>query len=405
MTEENGALIRETYLSALRPLADVPSLVKVVTGVRRSGKSVLLSQMADEIGRRVGPDRVLALNFELSDYSDITTWESLESYVLQRQAADGLTYVFLDEIQEIEGFERAVNSMRARGNLSIFISGSNSHLLSGELATYLAGRYIETRVWPLSFAEALALTGKEPTVDFLTDYLERGGMPFRFAVSPELQRVYLRDVFNTVVLRDVVQRTRLRDVAGLEAVVDFAQENLGRVMSPKSLSNYLQAHGRHISTDAIYGHLRALDASLLLNRTRRFDLRGKQVLATLDKYYATDAGLLTARRVGQGPGRGDLVENCVYVELARRGFDVFTGVSPGGEVDFVAVKDGAPRYIQAAYLIGDETVAKREFGAFDAISDHYPRFVISMDPLTQDRNGIRHLTLTRFLLDPPEDLR
>ena len=397
-------LVREGYLSKLRPWYDIPDVVKVLTGVRRGGKSVILAQIQDDLRERVPQERIISVNFEFMELGEFANAESLDRHVRGMIVDPSqLYYVFLDEVQEVEGFEKAVNSLRARGNMSVFISGSNSHLLGGELSTYLSGRYVETRVWPLSYAESLQLRGidqGEATADLLNDYLRWGGMPFRFLIGESSQQGYLRDVFNSVVLRDVVQRAGVRDVVGLEAVIDFCIENLGRVMSPTSLAGYLKSMGKTLSSDAIYSYLRALDASLLLNRVRRYDLRGKRVMSTLDKYYGTDVGLMRSRR----PGQGDLVENCVFVELARRGFEVHTGTMPRAEIDFVAIKGEKPRYVQTAYLVGDGEVADREFGAFAGIKDNYPRYVISMDPLPMDRDGIHHLSLAQFLLDPPPDL-
>ncbi|MCL2850323.1 MAG: ATP-binding protein, partial [Micrococcales bacterium] len=355
---------RERYLAQLRPLYDSTDLVKVVTGVRRAGKSVLLRQVADELRARVGPERVVETNFELTQFDTVRTAATLVEHVTSHLLEDGRGYVILDEVGEVEQFERAVNDLRARGGVSVFISGSNAHLLSGELATYLAGRYVELRVWPLSYAESLALRGLGPSAELLTDYLTWGGMPQRFTLPAAAGRVYLRDVFASVVLRDVVTRAGIRDVPALETILDFAMENLGRTISPQSLTGYLAAHGRKVATDTIYAYLRALTGSLLLNRVRRYDVRGRQVMTTLDKYYATDAGLLAGKRVGAGPGVGDLIENAVYVELAARGFDLYTGKTRTGEIDFVAVKDGTPRYLQVAYLLATEDVADREFGAF-----------------------------------------
>lgn len=401
-------LRRERYLASLAPFVDQPGLVKVLTGIRRGGKSVLLGQMADDLRVRVGPDRVIVLNFELMDHAGITDAQRLDAHVSSLLPESGaLTYVLLDEVQEVPGFEKAVNSLRARGNVSLFITGSNAHLLSGDLATYLAGRYIETRVWPMSFAESLELRGVNVDhlpPDALTDYLTWGGMPFRFQLDGDSRRAYLRDVFNSVVLRDIIQRLGIRDATGLETVLDYAIENLGRVMSPSSISAYLKGQGRSLSADTVYSYLRALDSALLLRQVKRYDLRGKRVMSTLDKYYATDMGVLSAKRVGAGPGIGDLIENCVYGELARRNYDVYTGKTPQGEIDFVAVKDGVPRYVQVAYLLATDEVATREFRAFDALRDNYPRYVVSLDPVTQDRDGIHHLRLDNFLLNPPADL-
>jgi len=401
-------LIRESYLSKLRPFYDLNDIVKVLTGIRRGGKSVILGQIQNDLLARVPQERIISLNFEFLDLAEIGNAQALDRYV-RGLITDPtkLHYVFLDEIQEVDKFEKAVNSLRARGNMSVFISGSNSHLLGGELSTYLSGRYVETRVWPLSYVESLEIRGiapSEATPDLLNEYVQWGGMPFRFSIDQSVQQGYLRDVFNSVVLRDVVQRAGIRDVVGLEAIIDFSIENLGRVMSPTSVAGYLKSVGKTLSSDAIYSYLRVLDASMLVNRVRRYDLRGKKVLSTLDKYYATDVGLLRSKRPGQGPGQGDLVENCVYVELARRGFEIHTGTLPQAEVDFIAVKDELPCYIQTAYLVGDKDVATREFGAFNQIRDNYPKYVISMDPFPLDRDGIHHISLNQFLLNPPEDL-
>ncbi|MCL2653846.1 MAG: ATP-binding protein [Propionibacteriaceae bacterium] len=401
-------LIRESYLERLRPLYEVPDIVKVLTGVRRCGKSVLLRQIQDDLRQTVPSDRIISINFELLQFAELATAERLEQHVRESVADPSqLNFVFLDEIQEVDGFEKAVNSLRASGNFSVFITGSNAHLMDGDLATYLAGRYIEVKVWPLSFAESLEMPGQgnTDTPTALNNYLQWGGMPFRFFLDGEAQQSYLRDAFNSVVLRDVVQRAGVRDVAGLEMIIDFSIENMGRVMSPSSLLSYLKSVGKTLSTDAIYAYLRALDGSMLLNRVRRYDLRGKKVMSTLDKYYATDIGLLTSKKPGAGPGQGDLVENCVFVELVRRGFDVFTGIGTDYEIDFVASRNGKPRYVQTAYLIGSPDVAAREFGALAKVKDNYPRYVISMDPLTMERDGIEHLSLQQFLLDPPEALR
>ena len=416
LAEQVGRLTREPYLARIRPFYEKYDLVKVITGIRRSGKSVLVTQIADELRRTVAPERIIELNFELMDYAAITTAEALDSYVASRiDESRGPCYVFLDEVQVVPQFERAVNSLRARGGVSLFITGSNGALLSGELATVLAGRYVEFRVWPLSYAESLELRGIDQTAStpaLLTDYMTWGGLPQRFALGQGQgeTRAYLRDVFNSVVLRDIVQRTGIRDVAILEEIVTFAMENLGRVLSPSSLTGYLKAHGRRVASDTIYSYLRAMTDSLLFNRVSRYDLRGKHVMATLDKYYATDLGILASKRAGTGPGLGDIIENVVFVELSARGFDITTGItskgeaSAAGEIDFVAVKNGTPCYVQVAYLIATPEVADREFGAFATLRDGYPRFVISLDPITQDRDGVRHLTLEEFLLRPPAEL-
>jgi predicted AAA+ superfamily ATPase len=403
----NPVLVRQQYLERIRPFYELTDLVKVLTGIRRCGKSVILSQVADEI-RALHPDATLvSINFELSDFGGLHTATLLEEYVLARVGAQGggRAYVFLDEPQVVEGFELAVNSLRARGNISLFISGSNASMFSEELATHLAGRYVEFRIWPLSYAESLELRGLRPTTETLEDYLRWGGLPLRFALQGTSERrAYLDDVFNSVVLRDVVQRKGIRDVGLLQTLVSFALENLGRTMSPSSITKYLAGQGRKVGTDTLYSYLDAMTDALLFNRVRRYDLRGKQVLTSLDKFYATDLGVLASKRVGSGPGIGDVIENVVFCALAARGFEVFTGVGTSSEVDFVAVKDSQPRYLQVTYLLASPEVERREFGALEAIADNYPKFVVSLDPLPQSRNGIIHLGLEELLLHPPREL-
>ena len=276
------------------------------------------------------------------------------------------------------------------------------------MATRLAGRYVEFQVWPLTYRESLEMRrvpAGASTADLLRDYLVWGGLPMRFALPGDAERgAYLDDVFNSVVLRDVVQRVGIRDVALFQGIVEFAVENLGRTLSPSSLARYLAGRGRTIAADTIYSYLRALTGALLFHRVRRFDVRGNSVLATLDKYYPTDLGMVASKHVGSGPGWGDRLENAVFAELAGRGFEVFTGMAAKREIDFVAVKGGTPRYVQVAYLLATPEVEDREFGAFAAVPDNYPRFVVSADPLTRDRDGVRHLGLEEFLLAPPPDL-
>jgi predicted AAA+ superfamily ATPase len=400
-------LVRESYLKRLRPLYHDCDLVKVLTGVRRCGKSVLLTQVADELRATASPEQVIEVNFEIAGNASIADGADLDHFVMSRVGdRRRIHYVLLDEVQEVTDFEKGVNSLRARGGISVFITGSNAHMLSGDLATHLAGRYWDVRVWPLSYGEFLDLRELRGvhTADPLQDYLSWGGLPHRIGLGQADTWGYLRDAFDSVVLRDVVLRTGIRDVAGLEAIVDFALENLGRTMSPTSIAAYLKSQRRSVATETIYTYLRALHDALLLNRVRRYDVRGKAVLARGDKYYATDVGILASRRVGGGPGIGDLIENAVYTHVAARGFDVYTGKTTAGEIDFVAVKDDRPRYIQVAYLLADDDVATREFGAFTPLRDGYPRYLITLDPLTRDRDGVTHLRLEDFLLRPPPDL-
>jgi predicted AAA+ superfamily ATPase len=393
-------LIRETYLERIRPFYD-SDLVKVITGVRRSGKTILLSQIKDDLIRSgVKEDHVISVNFEDSEYMHIRDEAALHQF--SKEYRDGAKYYFMfDEIQKVDGFEEGLNSMRSTMGCSIFITGSNGKLLSGDLATALTGRAVSFRMAPFTFREVTEyrrMAGLEEK-DFF-EYLKWGGLPQRLQQKDDVSvRTYLEMVYSDILYRDVVRRANVRDPDLLIRVADFMIDNSSKVFSGPSLVESLKKEGRSVSTETIYNYVRHISSSMLLERLERFDVRGKMFLSTLEKYYVVDPGLISMRRTDGSVDIGARIETVVYNELVARNYKVGTGKVGDKEVDFIADKDGRKCYFQVCYLMGDEKTRDREFSSLEAIDDNHPKFVISMDGFDMSRNGIEHLRLVEdFLL-------
>ena len=396
-------IIRESLLQRIRPFYN-SDLIKVIYGLRRCGKSVLLQQIIEELLRQGVPQKqIIALNFEDFQYSFITGPKELYDYISEKRISSEKYYLFFDEIQMVPGFEKVINSFRATWDVSIFITGSNSMLLSGELATLLSGRYVSFRVMPFSFREYCEIRAVEiPDEKHLTDYMIWGGMPQRFAMKSESEtRTYLQDLYNSVVLRDIVQRTGARDVDLLNRIMEYLMANPSQTFSSQGILKYFQSVNRKVSTQTLYNYLDHIQTSMIVTKARRYDIRGKQLLTSLDKYYLTDPGLGRIHNSGFKMEMGALLENIVFNELLVRGYEIYIGKIPGGEIDFVAVKDGKREYYQVAYYLHDQGVIDREFGAFTRIHDNYPKYVISMDQADFSADGIIHKNVISFLLEPP----
>ncbi|SCZ76439.1 ATP-binding protein [Acidaminobacter hydrogenoformans] len=395
-------IIREHYLKKLRPFYD-SDLIKVLIGIRRSGKSVLMNQIMDELKNKgVDLSKIIYINFEDLEYSFIENEMDLHNFVKEKINSDEKYYLFFDEIQNVDKFEKAINSFRATLNCSIFITGSNGKLLSGELATYLSGRYVSFKVLPFSFSEMCEVRGitKDSVreTDFL-DYLNYGGMPQRFLMkSEEETKVYLRDLYNSIVLKDIMQRGNIKDVDILNRIIEYMVLNTSQTFSATSISNYFKSVNRSISTDTIYQYLDHITSSLILNKAVRYDIRGKRILTRSDKYYLTDLGFAKINNTGYKTEIGALIENVIFNELIFRGYEVYVGKTRTGEVDFIAMNGDERHYYQIAYLLSDEDVVKREFGAYDGVKDNFPKYVLSMDRFDFSREGIKHLNIIDFLL-------
>lgn len=394
-------VLRECYLRKIRPFYD-NELIKVLVGVRRCGKSVLLRQIIEELRMKgIEDTQIIYLNFEDFQFSDLRTAQDLYNYIKRKRTSEEKYYLFFDEIQMVEGFEQVINSFRATWNVSIFITGSNGKLLSGELATYLSGRYVSFRIAPFSFREYCQIKAIEkPRDEDLIDYMIWGGMPQRFYLQSEAETAtLLRDLYNSIVLRDIVQRAGAKDVDLLNRIFEYITQTPSQMFSAKGISRYFESVNRKVGTETLYNYLDHIISSLIVAKAQRYDIRGKQLLTTLDKYYLTDLGLGRIHNTGYKLEMGALLENVVYNELSIRGYDVYVGKLPKGEIDFVAVKGKDKRYYQTAYYLYDQNVIDREFGAFKKVEDNYPKYVISMDKIDYSREGIIHKNAIDFLLE------
>lgn len=399
-------VIREQILNRIRPFYD-SDLIKVLIGLRRSGKSVILRQIMDELKiKGVEDAQIIYINFEDFQYSFITNAEQLYQYICGRRKNERKYYLFFDEIQMVDGFERVVNSFRATWDVSIFITGSNGKLLSGELATLLSGRYVSFRVAPFSFRECCEIRKiQEPADEDLVEYMNWGGMPQRFSMKGEAEtRTFLQDLYNSIVLRDIVQRTGAKEVDLINRIMEYLMLNPSQTFSAKGILNYFKSVERTVSAQTLYNYLDHIQTSLIVSKTQRYDIRGKQILTTLDKYFLTDLGLGRIHNSGYKLEMGAMLENIVYNELRNRNYDVYVGKIPNGEVDFVAVKGDQREYYQVAYYLAEQSVIDREFGAYRAIADNYPKYVLSMDKFDFSRDGIIHKNVIAFLMESDETL-
>lgn len=400
---------RPKYIEKIEPFIDKP-LVKVLTGIRRSGKTVLLGLIREELrARGVADARLLLINCESNRDPGVRDWEYLYRLV---QTASGSgeerLYLFLDEVQEVSGWERLVNACMIDFEIDIFVTGSNAKLLSGELATYLGGRYVEIPVYPFSFEEAMrAEGGSGSTGDrdaaFLS-YLQRGGMPFIYEseLSGAAATQYLGDVFDSIILKDVAQRHRIRDIEQLRRVVLFLVSGIGTTFSASSISRYLKSEHRSISNETLYNYVEYCREAWFLHLAPREDVQGKRVLSFEEKAFITDHGFREALFGSNQRDIQQVLENIVYMELLRRGWRVRIGKNRHAEVDFVANRGGQRMYVQVGYLLASEETVEREFSALETIPDQYPKLVLTMDRLDRSRNGVRHLNVADWLLEDPE---
>lgn len=396
---------RESYMARIRPFID-GDLIKVLTGIRRSGKSVMLELIKDELRvRGVTEEQLVAFNFEDMRNAQLCTVEALHDELVRRAASiKGKIYFFFDEIQEVERWERCVNSLRVEMDCDIYITGSNAKLLSGELATYLAGRYVEFIIYPFSFSEFLALYHSvEPDADTRTcfdRYLTFGGMPYlaNLRFDETACRQYLRDLFNSVELKDIVKRNNVRDVDMLERIIAYVTANIGTTFSSTAISKYLKNEGRRVSPETVLNYLKACSDAFLFYQVRRQDLQGKKILTVNEKYYVADHGIREAVVGGNMRDINLVLENIVFMEALRRGYSVTVGKVGEREIDFVCERHGEKCYIQVAYLLAVEETVQREFGVYEHVQDNFPKYVVSLDEFDMSRNGVRHYNIRDFLL-------
>ena len=394
---------REIYLEKIRDFYD-SELIKVIMGIRRCGKSVLLMQIMEELKEKgIKEDHIIYINFEDYDFIEYTDPKKFNELIKSKIKDENKYYLFFDEIQSVIDFEKVINSFRATMNVSIFITVSNSKLLSGEFATYLTGRIISIKMMPFTYAEFLELKkSKNEEINDRTfnEYIEWGGMPLIYNTKNETERkMYLRDLYSAIILKDIVERNKIKDINLLNKIVQFMMENIGGIISSNSIAGYLKNDRVNTTVDTVMNYVEYITSSSIFNKVNRYDIRGKNVMATLEKYYVTDLGLLNLKKSPIEKKIGGRLENIVYNELIARGYEVYIGKTDKGEVDFVIDKFGDRIYIQVADYLSSDEVMKREFGAFNDINDNFPKYVITMDKIDYSQNGIIHLNIEDFLLN------
>ena len=394
-------IARKDYMDLLIGYRD-KQVIKIITGIRRCGKSTLLAlfqQYLTEDG--VKPENIITVNFEDYDHRSLCDPGALHDYIKAHMAAKYKTYVFLDEIQNVPEFQRVVDSLYLRKNLDLYLTGSNAWLLSGDLATLLSGRYVEIEMLPLSFREYVSAAGAGDLPRQYIEYLENSSFPGALEFTGNQKHIlgYLQGIYDSVVLKDVVGRYKIQDTMMLESLIRFAFDNIGSQLSTKSISNAMNADSRKIDVKTVERYLRALMDSYILYQTKRYNVKGKQYLKTLEKYYAVDIGmryLLLGRR---GADVGHILENVVYLELLRRGYQVYVGKVDELEVDFVAMDQAGRSYFQVAATVRDQTTLERELAPLRKISDHYPKYILTLDEDPDaDYEGIRKIRALDWLM-------
>ena len=392
---------REEYIDKIRPFMN-KHIIKVLIGIRRSGKSTILKQIIDSlINNGIPEENIVWINFELSDYFQLNTIEKLEEFISNKlENVDGKVYLFFDEIQVVPQWEKLINSYFAKGNYDIYITGSNSKLLSGEFATYLSGRYVELNIYPFSFREYLKY--HEISDDFKThfyNYLNDGGMPSTFDYNGDDKRLILMDLYNSIVLKDIIQRNKIQNVDLLDRIMRFVMYNIGQTFSANKIYKRLKQEMVNLSVNTIYNYLKFFENACLIYQVKREDLQGKKILKYDEKYYLPDLGF---RQSIIGNNQRDItrvIENIVYMELLRRGYEITIGKVGNLEVDFVCKMQSKLIYIQVSYLLASEETIEREFAPLKNINDNFPKYVITMDEVDMSHDGINHLNLVDFLMD------
>ena len=391
---------RTEYLEELKKWKD-KDLIKVITGIRRCGKSTLFElyiKYLKEIG--ISDDHIISINLESPEY-DFADYKELYNYVNEKIKDNDMYYVFLDEVQVVDKFEKAVDGLYIKKNVDEYITGSNAYLLSGELATLLSGRYIEIKMLPLSFKEYAEYFKVDGDEKLYLKYVNNSSMPYALKLdsSDEVDK-YLDSIYNTIIVKDIAVRRKIADTSILRNISEFMFASVGNILSVKKIADTLTSNGRSISVHTVESYLNALTQSYVFNKVTRYDIKGKQYLQSGEKYYATDVTMRYALLGRKNMDLGHVLENIVYLELIRRGYKVYIGKSGDKEIDFVAENSKGVQYFQVAYTVRDENTLKRELSALESISDHYPKYILTMDiDPDVDYNGIRKINVLDWLLD------
>ncbi|HVU57957.1 MAG TPA: ATP-binding protein [Puia sp.] len=400
--DKNRLHKRPGYLESIRPFIG-NDIIKILTGQRRVGKSYMLKSIMEEIKASDKEANILYIDKELEEFSFITNHQQLNEYVLQKLSAEKKNYLFIDEIQEIDSFQRCLRSLLNQQKCDIYCTGSNANMLSGELATLMAGRYMEFPIHSLSYSEFLKFNKTEDSNENLNAYLTIGGMPYQHNIGLDKTLVfeYLKNVYASILLKDVVSREGIRNVALLENLVAYLADNTGSLFSAQNISKYLKSQHISIPVQSVVNYLRALTNAYFVHKVSRADIKGLKIFESGEKYYFEDLGIRNCIRTFNYRGEiNKLMENAVYLHLLRNGFKAFVGKDGDREIDFIAEKNGERFYIQVAYLLGNESTLKREFGNLTAIRDNYPKYVVTLDEFIPAHTfkGIQQLHLRDFLL-------
>lgn len=392
---------RIEYLERLIAFKD-KQVIKIITGIRRCGKSTLLEMFQTYLlGTGVDEEQIIAINFEDYDFIDLVEPKNLYAYIKERLLPDKRMYLFFDEIQQVKDFQRVVDSFYIKKNVDIYITGSNAHLLSGELATLLSGRYVEISMLPLSFKEYVSATDDKNLMNTYREYLEYSSFPYALELKEDFKTLqdYLRGIYSTIVLKDIMNRNKIVEPMMLESMLRFVFDNIGNQLSTKKIADTMTSEGRKIDIRTVERYLTAFMESYVVYEAKRYNIKGKQYLKTLEKYYAVDIGLRTMLLGKRGFDAGRMLENVIYLELLRRGYDVYVGKVGDLEVDFVAMNREGLVYYQVAATVRDEATLKRELKSLQAINDSYPKYILTLDEDPDaDYNGIRRMNALDWLM-------
>lgn len=396
---------RPLYVDKIMAYVDTP-FVKILTGVRRCGKSTILKMIMERLKteRNIPEDRIISCRFDSMEYEDMTA-KQIYTLLKDQLSSTGRTYLFLDEVQEIKGWEKVVNSLASDFDVDLYITGSNSRMMSSEIATYLTGRYISFRIFTLSFGEYLMFKSKfanvgEPKAE-LANYVRLGGFPATHLQAYSQDEIYtiVRDIYNSTIFSDIVKRNQVRKIDQLERVVKYTFSNVGNTFSAKSIADYLKSERRSLDNETVYSYLDKLEKAYLLHRCSRYDLQGKEILKTQEKFYLADVALRYSVLGYNADSVASSLENIVYLELCRRGYTVYVGKTSDGEIDFVAVRQNEKIYVQVTQEINSEKTEKREYSRLLEIPDNYPKFVLTTDEFAGGNyEGIKTMHIANFLL-------
>lgn len=396
-------IFRGKYIEKIEKFIDKP-IVKILTGMRRVGKSTILNIIKDDVLKDIPEENKIYMNFESFEFFEINDATSLKEYLNKKlRNKEGKVYFFFDEIQLVEDWEKVINALRVSLDSDIYITGSNSKLISGDLATLLAGRYVEFEIQPLSFDEFSEIyrDSNLNEEDLFQKFIKIGGMPGLkyFKLEEEVSQKYLNDIYNTVLVKDVLNYNNIRDVDIFNRILSFAMQNIGATFSASAIKNYLKSENRNISVDTVLNYLEYCNRAFVLKKVPRYDLEGKKLLKVDEKYYLTDHGFRQSMGFSNVKDIEKTLENIVYIELLSRGYDVKIGKVKDREIDFVAKRGEIISYFQISYLMENEKTREREFGVYDLIKDNYPKYVLSMDKFDFSQKGIVHKNIIDFLLE------